>query len=232
MEMFLLPSKVEYIDTDQENVSKIVIEPCYFGYGTTIGNSLRRVLLSSLPGAAVTAVKIEGVEHEFSAKEGMKEDVLEVLLNLKRLRLKVFSDEPVKLHLKAKGKTIVTAKNIDKNSEVEIVNPDLVIANLTDSKSELNMEIIVNKGRGYLPKEEKDLEKEDVNMMVVDSIYSPVLNVGYKVEDLRVGQITDYDKLTLTVETDGTISPREAVEQATKILMDYLRPLASAEDAE
>lgn len=232
MELFLLPSKAEYIDTDEENIAKVVIEPCYFGYGTTIGNSLRRVLLSSLPGAAVTAVKIEGVEHEFSAKEGMKEDVLEVLLNLKRLRLKIFTDETVKLHLKIKGKKVVTAKNIEKNSDVEIVNPELVIATLTDSKSELNMEIIVNKGRGYVPKEDKGQEKEDVNMMVLDSIYTPVLNVGYKVEDLRVGQITDYDKLTLTVETDGTISPREAVEQSTKILMDYLAPLLSAESAE
>lgn len=229
MEMFLLPSKVEYIDTDKENVSQVVIEPCYFGYGATIGNSLRRVLLSSLPGAAVTAVKIEGVEHEFSAKDGLKEDVLEVLLNLKRLRLKVFSDEPVKLHLKAKGKKVVTAKDIKKNSDVEIVNPDLEIAHLTATKSKLDMEIVVNKGRGYVPKEEKTEEKEDVNMMVIDSIYSPVLNVGYKVEDVRVGQITDYDKLTLTVETDGTITPKEAVQQATGILMDYLKTLLPEE---
>jgi len=230
--MFLLPSKVEYSTTDNPKIGEVVMEPCFFGYGTTLGNSLRRVLLSSLPGAAVTAVKIEGVDHEFSAKDGVKEDVLEILLNLKRLRLKLFTDEPVKLYLTAKGKKEVTAKMIDKNSDVEIVNPDLKIATLTDSKAELKMEIVVSKGRGYVPKEQKTEEKADVNMMVVDSIYNPVLNVGYKVENVRVGQITDYDKLTLTVETDGTISPQEAVEQSTKILIDYLNPLIQSESKE
>jgi len=225
MEMFLFPSKVEYSDTDSINVGKVILEPCYFGYGTTIGNSLRRVLLSSLPGAAVTAVKIDGVDHEFSGKDGIKEDILEILLNLKRLRLKTFSEEPVRLTLHAKGKKVVTAKDIEKNSSVEIINKDLVIATLTDSKAELKMEIIVDSGRGYVPKDQKKLENLEANAMVIDSIYSPVLNVGYKVEDVRVGQTTDYDKLIMTVETDGTISPKEAVEQATQILIDYLQPL-------
>lgn len=232
MEMFLLPSKVEYGTTDDPNVGSVVMEPCFFGYGTTLGNSLRRVLLSSLPGAAVTAVKIEGVDHEFSAKDGVKEDILEILLNLKRLRFKMFTDEAVKLHLTVSGKKEVTAKLIDKNSDVEIMNPELKIATITDSKTELKMEIVVSKGRGYVPKEQKVAEKADVNMMVVDSIYNPVLNVGYKVENVRVGQITDYDKLTMTVETDGTISPQEAVEQSTKILIDYLSPLIQSESKE
>lgn len=225
MEMFLFPSKVEYIETDNQNIGKVILEPCYFGYGTTIGNSLRRVLLSSLPGAAVSAVKIDGVDHEFSGKDGVKEDILEILLNLKRLRLKIFSDEPVRLTLSAKGKKVVTAKDIDKNSAVEIINKDLVIATLTDSKAELKMELIVDRGRGYVPKDQKKLENLEANAMVVDSIYSPVLNVGYKVEDVRVGQTTDYDKLIMTVETDGTITPKQAVEQATQILIDYLQPL-------
>lgn len=225
MEMFLLPSKVEYLETDNSNVGKVILEPCYFGYGTTIGNSLRRVLLSSLPGAAVTAVKIDGVDHEFSGKDGVKEDVLEILLNLKRLRLKVFGDEPVKLTLDVKGKKVVSAKDIAKNSAVEIINTDLVIATLTDSKAELKMEILVDSGRGYVPKDQKKFTDLEARFMVIDSIYSPVLNVGYKVEDVRVGQTTDYDKLILTVETDGTISPKEATEQATKILIDYLNPL-------
>jgi DNA-directed RNA polymerase subunit alpha len=225
MEMFLFPSKVEYISTENPNVGKVVLEPCYFGYGTTVGNSLRRVLLSSLPGSAVTAVKIDGVDHEFSGKDGVKDDILEILLNLKRLRLKVFGDEPVRLTLHAKGKKEVTAKDIAKNSNVEIINKDLVIATLTDAKAELKMEIIVDNGRGYVPKDQKKLENLEANAMIIDSIYSPVLNVGYKVEDVRVGQTTDYDKLIMTVETDGTISPKEAVEQATQILIDYLQPL-------
>ncbi|HPL93118.1 MAG TPA: DNA-directed RNA polymerase subunit alpha [bacterium] len=225
MEMFLFPSKVEYMETDNPNVGKVILEPCYFGYGTTIGNSLRRVLLSSLPGAAVSAVKIDGVDHEFSGKDGVKEDVLEILLNLKRLRLKTFGDEPVRLTLEAKGKKIVTAKDIAKNSAVEIINKDLVIATLTDSKAELKMELIVDNGRGYVPKDQKKLENLEANAMVIDSIYSPVLNVGYKVDDVRVGQTTDYDKLIMTVETDGTITPKAAVEQATQILIDYLQPL-------
>lgn len=225
MEMFLFPSKVEYMETDNPNIGKVILEPCYFGYGTTVGNSLRRVLLSSLPGAAVTAVKIDGVDHEFSGKDGIKEDILEILLNLKRLRLKTFGDEPVRLTLEAKGKKVVTAKDITKNSAVEIINKDLVIATLTDSKAELKMEIIVDNGRGYVPKDQKKLEELEANAMVIDSIYSPVLNVGYKVDDVRVGQTTDYDKLIMTVETDGTITPKEAVEQATQILIDYLQPL-------
>lgn len=225
MEMFLFPSKVEYMETDNPNVGKVILEPCYFGYGTTVGNSLRRVLLSSLPGAAVSAVKIDGVDHEFSGKDGIKEDILEILLNLKRLRLKTFGDEPVRLTLEAKGKKVVTAKDIAKNSAVEIINKDLVIATLTDSKAELKMELIVDNGRGYVPKDQKKLEDLEANAMVIDSIYSPVLNVGYKVDDVRVGQTTDYDKLIMTVETDGTITPKEAVEQATQILIDYLQPL-------
>ena len=210
----------------------MTIEPCYFGYGTTLGNSLRRVLLSSLPGAAVTAVKIKGVDQEFSAIDDVKEDALRVVLNLKDLRVKVHSDEPVKLKLKAKGAKDVTAKDIEKNSDVEVVNPDLHIATLTDKNAELEMEITVQQGRGYLPVEGRDQEDVEIGTMMVDAVFSPVRSVGYVVENMRVGDITDYDKLVLNIETDGTITPQEAVEQAARILIDHFSLLTSGTDAD
>ena len=225
MEKLLLPAKVEWQTISGKNHKAVVIEPCYYGYGATLGNALRRVLLSSLPGAAVTAVKIQGVEHEFSAIEGVKEDVVEIILNLKRLRVKVHSDEPVKLKLKVKGEKAVTGADFDKNAEVEVINDDLVIANLTDKKSELEMELTVAKGRGYVPTENQDKSGLMVGEIAIDSIFTPVVNVGYKVENTRVGQITDYDKLILDIETDGIVSPEEAFNQAVDILMDHFTAL-------
>lgn len=220
MENLLLPSKVEYRAGATANLGEVVITPCYFGYGTTLGNVLRRVLLSSLPGAAVEYFKIKGAQHEFTTLEGVKEDVVEIILNLKQLVVKVYSDEPVVLNLIKKGPGPVTAGDIEKNASVEVINKDLVIANLTTSRV-LEMEITVGRGRGFKIVEEKDRKSYDLGTIVVDSIYSPIKDVGYSVEFTRVGDITNYEKLTLNIETNGTISPREAVLQATKILTDH-----------
>ena len=220
MENLLLPSKVEFMEGATPNSSTVIVTPCFYGYGTTLGNSLRRVLLSSLPGAAAEAFKIKGVQHEFSAVEGVKEDVVEIMLNLKQLAVKMYTDEPVVLNLTKKGPGKVTAKDIEKNSNVEIFNKDLVIANLTSNKT-LEMEIIVGKGRGFKPVEEKDRKTYDLGTIVIDSIYTPIRDVGYKVEYTRLGDITDYEKLILNIETNGTISPSEALHQATQILMDH-----------
>ena len=221
MESVILSSKIEIREGKTPNEGIITIEPCYYGYGITLGNALRRVLLSSLPGAAVTAVKIKGIQHEFSTIPHVKEDVVEIILNLKQLRLKVFTPETVRLHLLAKGTKKVKAKDIDKNANVEIVNQDLHIATLTSPDAELEMEIFVNQGRGYVPTEARSKEKLEIGTIAVDAIYTPIRNVGIKVEPVRVGQVTDYDKLILSIETDGTITPKEAFYQATQILIDY-----------
>ncbi|OGF31454.1 DNA-directed RNA polymerase subunit alpha [Candidatus Falkowbacteria bacterium RIFOXYD2_FULL_35_9] len=227
MELFLLPSKINYKKGSNANEAILEIEPLYFGYGTTIGNALRRVLLSSLPGAAVTSVKIKGADQEFSSVDNVKEDALNIMLNLKNLRVKIHTDEPVVLTLKAKGEKVVTAKDISKNSDVEVVNTDLAIATLTDKKAELEMEITVQKGRGYLPVEERNKDDVTIGTMLVDAVFSPIRNVGYKVEHTRVGDITDYDKLTMTIETDGSITPQEAVEQSTEILINHFQLLVN-----
>lgn len=230
MENILLPSSIRFEPGARANEGVMVVEPCYHGYGTTLGNALRRVLLSSLSGASVTAVKIKGVTHEFQAIEHVKEDVLEIILNLKALRLKVFSDEPVKLTLKTKGEKTVTAKDIEANADVEIVNRDLKIATLTHDKATIEMELTVGRGRGYLPTEERVKEVHDLGTIAIDALFSPIRNVGYRVENTRVGEITNYDRLLMTIETDGTITPEEAVRQSAKTLIDYfslLLPQAS-----
>src|SRR5688572_20558908 len=227
MEDILLPSKIEIIPGERDNESVLVMEPFFHGYGHTVGNALRRVLLSSLQGAAVIAVKIKGGSHEFQALPNVKEDVLEIILNLKQLRLKVYSDEPVKLTLHAKGEKKVTGKDIEPNSDVEVANPGLHIATLTDKNAELEMEITVAKGHGYVPTEERGKDRGELGTIAVDALYSPIRSVGYKVEDVRVGQITNYDKLTMTIETDGTVSAEEAVRQSAKILIDHFGLLAA-----
>jgi len=221
MEKLLLPSKISFEKGGNENTSTFTVEPCYFGYGTTIGNALRRVLLSSLPGAAVTSVKIAGVDQEFSAIENVKEDALTICLALKDLRVKVFSDEPVKLHLKSKGKKVVTAKDFEKNSDVEIINPELEIATLTADKATIDLEVTVKQGRGYVPTEERAGEDLEIGNIMIDAIFSPVKKVGYKVVPTRVGDITNYDKLIMDIETDGTMTPEDAVSQAAKILIEH-----------
>lgn len=221
MENLLLPFKIEFNEGTTPNTGSVSISPCYHGYGTTLGNAYRRVLLSSLPGAAVEAFKIRGVQHEFSTMEGVKEDITEIMLNLKQLVVKVYSDEPVILNLVKKGSGPVTAKDIEKNSNVDIINKDLVIANITGAKNTLEMEITVGRGRGFKPVEQKDRKNYDLGTIVVDSIYTPVRDVGYRVEYTRVGDITNYEKLTLNIETNGTISVFNAMEQANQILMDH-----------
>lgn len=222
MENISLPNKIELRPGELENESILTVEPCFSGYGTTVGNALRRVLLSSLPGAAVTAVKIKGVQHEFSTVSNVKEDVLEILLNLKALRIKLFSDEKVRIHLKIKGNKEVTANDFDKDSNVEIINTNLHIATLTSKDADFELEAVIENGHGYLPTEEKQKSTDqEIGLMSVDALFSPIKNVGFKVEDVRVGQLTNYDKLTLTIETDGTISANEAVVKSAQILLDH-----------
>lgn len=225
MEQILLPTKISVESTDRPNVATLVIEPCFFGYGTTVGNALRRVLLSSLPGAAVTAVKIKKATHEFQAVPNVKEDVLQMILNLKGLRLKMHSNTPIKLHLRATGEKIVTAADFEPNADIEIVNPELVIATLTDSKADFELEAVIERGRGYSATESRKEKPEELGMIAIDALFSPIRNVGYRVENTRVGDVTNYDKLVLTIETDGTIDPKDAVEQSAKILLDYFNLL-------
>lgn len=201
---------------------KFVVEPLERGYGTTLGNSLRRVLLSSLPGYAITSVKIDGILHEFSTIPGVKEDVTEIVLNLKSVILKIHGDEPKTMYVDVKGEGELTAGSFTTDSDVEILNPDLHIASL-DSDAHVVMEITCDKGRGYVSAEKnKKLFNPPIGVIAIDSIYSPVLKVNYTVENTRVGQITDYDKLTLEVWTNGTISAKEAVSLGAKILNEHL----------
>ena len=202
---------------------KFVVEPLERGFGTTLGNSLRRVLLSSLPGVAVTSIKIDGVVHEFSTIEGVKEDVTEIVLNVKGITAKLYSDTPKTVRIEASGEGEVTAGSIQQDAEIEVLNPDWHIATRADG-AKLIMELVFDKGRGYVPAErnKQAAEQASLNALPVDSIYTPVLKVNYTVENTRVGQITDYDKLTLEVWTDGTISAKEAVSLAARIMTEHL----------
>ena len=202
---------------------KFVVEPLERGFGTTLGNSLRRVLLSSLPGVAVTSIKIDGVVHEFSTIEGVKEDVTEIVLNVKGITAKLYSDTPKTVRIEASGEGEVTAGSIQQDAELEVLNPDWHIATLADG-AKLVMELTFDKGRGYVPAERNKLNAEQAPLgsLPVDSIYTPVLKVNSTVENTRVGQITDYDKLTLEVWTDGTISAQEAVSLAARIMTEHL----------
>jgi len=191
----------------------------------TLGNSLRRVLLSSIAGAAVTSFKIDGISHEFTTVPGVKEDVVDIMLNLKCIRFRVFSDEPQTLRLEHKGKGVVVAKNIQVNADVEVVNTDQVIATVDDDKANLVIDIIVETGRGYRTVEEGTAKKPS-DMIALDAIFSPVLRVRYKVENTRVGQITDLDKLSITIDTDCTITPKDAFEEAAAILVNQYTALA------
>ena len=200
-----------------------MVEPLERGFGTTLGNSLRRVLLSSLPGVAVTSIKIDGVVHEFSTIEGVKEDVTEIVLNVKGITAKLYSDTPKTVRIEASGEGEVTAGSIQQDAELEVLNPDWHIATLADG-AKLVMELTFDKGRGYVPAErnKQNAEQAPLGSLPVDSIYTPVLKVNYGVENTRVGQITDYDKLTLEVWTDGTISAQEAVSLAARIMTEHL----------
>src|SRR3989338_4689328 len=220
MENIALPNKISFQDLGS-NKYKVIMEPLYPGYGVTLANSLRRVLLSSLPGAAVVAVKIKAVDHEFSTIPNVKEDVIEIILNLKQLRMKIHTDATVKLELKVKGEKQVTGADFKKNSDVEIVNPDMHIATFDNKSAELDMEVTVARGRGYVPVEQREHEKLEIGTIAVDAIYTPIRMVNYEINNVRVGQITNYDELILTLETDGTINGQDAIDQAAKILVDH-----------
>lgn len=213
------------------NLATFAIEPLFPGYGMTLGNSIRRVILSSLPGAAVTAVKIEGVSHEFSTIKDVKEDVVDIILNLKQLCVKSHNDEIVSLKLSAHGEGVVTAAKFEKNADIEIANPELVIATLDNKNAKLEMEVFIEKGRGYIPVEKRDGGKLGVGVIAVDALYSPIRRVRYNVESTRVGQMTDLDRLVIEIETNGVTSPMEAISQASEILVDHFLVLSGKEVA-
>lgn len=211
--------------SEDKKYGKFVVEPLERGYGTTLGNSLRRIMLSSLPGAAVSQVKIEGVLHEFSSIPGVKEDVTEIIMNIKNLAIRNNSttNDPKIAYIEFEGEGVVRASDIQVDSDIEIMNPDLVIANLNGgADSKLYMELTITKGRGYISAEKNKSEDTPIGVIAVDSIYTPIERVNLKVENTRVGQITDYDKLTLDVYTNGTLQPDEAVSLAAKVLSEHL----------
>ena len=223
--------RIECIETPtDDSYGKYVIEPLERGYGTTLGNSLRRVLLSSLPGTAVTSIRISGIQHEFSAIPGVKEDVTEIVLNIKRIIARLHSDEPKTVYIEASGEGEVTAGDIKADGEVEILNPELHIATLGPDAS-LSMELTLDHGRGYVPADKNKNPQQIIGTIPVDSIYTPVLKVNYAVENTRVGNQTDFDKLTLEVWTDRTISPRDAVSLGAKILVDHFTLFTDLSDS-
>ncbi|MDQ7829484.1 MAG: DNA-directed RNA polymerase subunit alpha [Armatimonadota bacterium] len=223
--------KVEYAELS-DTYGKFVVEPLERGFGVTLGNALRRVLLSSISGAAVTSVKIEGVLHEFTTVPGVVEDVTQIILNLKELTLRLHTDKPKLLRLEVTGKRDVTAGDIQADSEVEILNPDLHLATLDRRDARLAMEIMVERGKGYVPAERHRKSEHVIGVIPVDSIFSPVQKVNYVVEDTRVGQATDFDRLVLEVWTDGSVRPEEAVQQAARILIDFFKLFAGLADEE
>lgn len=222
--MISLPSKPKVIQKEDYK-AVLEIEGLYPGYGTTIGNSLRRVLLSSLEGAAVTQVKIGGVQHEFSTIKGVLEDVVSIILNIKKLRFKMHSDEPQIVTLKVKGEKEIKGSNFDMPTQLDLINKEIHIATLTDKKSELNIELRIEKGLGFVIAEQDKRNKLDVGQISIDSIFTPIRNVNFRVENMRVGKRTDFDRLFLEIETDGTIDPEDAFKEASQILIGHFSAL-------
>lgn len=216
------------VDEHSAVSATFVIEPLHTGYGMTLGNSLRRVLLSSIAGAAITAFKIEGVTHEFTTVSGVKEDVVDIMLNLKSIRVRSHSEEPVELKLEKKGAGVVTAGDIKLTADIEIMNPEFVICTIDDPKASIAIDIVVESGRGYRTIEESSEQRIHSDMIALDAFFSPVQRVRYKVESTRVGQMTNLDKLLLTVDTDGTITPKDAFEEAAAILVNQYTALAGS----
>jgi DNA-directed RNA polymerase subunit alpha len=214
---------IKSTETDQ-NFASYDIEPLEAGYGRTLGNALRRVLLSSLPGAAVTAIKIEGAQHEFQDVPGVREDVTDIVLNVKKLRLRTHSDQPVTMRVEISGERVVTAADIQAPSTIEIVNPDVYLCTLDGPDAHLEMELVVENGKGYVPAETK--EGQPIGQIPVDAIFTPVQRVNYIVENTRVGQMTNFDRITLQVWTDGTITPDEALRQASDVLVRHFQLIA------
>lgn len=231
METIPLPKSIE-ITNLASNHSIVTINPCYPGYGVTLGNALRRVLLSSLPGAAITSVKIKGVSHEFSTLPNVKEDLVSIILNLKMVRLKLQGEEPISISLKVRGDRVVRAKDFKTPSQVTIVNGDQTIATLTDKSAEIEIEAVVEAGRGYIPVENREKEKSEIDMIALDAVYTPIRNVNFEVEHVRVQQMTNYDSLKLDIVTDGTISAEAAFNDAARILLEHFTLLANREPKE
>lgn len=226
-----LPSKPRAVS--EENMSGTYeIDGLYPGYGHTLGNSLRRIILSSLPGAAITSVKIDGVGHEFSTIDGVKEDVITLLLNLKHLRLALHSDTPVTMTLKVKGEKLVTAKDIEAPSQIEILNPDHKIAELTSKNASIEIEMTVENGLGYVPRDVHQKEKVDIGTIALDAVFTPIRRVNYEVENMRVGDRTDYNRLRIMIETDGTLSPRGALEKSIEIMIHQLKAVIGFQEPE
>jgi len=231
MQKITLPQKSKMTSID-EKTGKFEIEGCYPGYGTTLGNALRRVLLSSLSGAAVTSVKIKGVKHEFSTVPNVLEDVIQIILNLKQVRFKLYKDEPVTVTLSVKGEKIITAGMIDCPSDVEVVTKEAHIATITSPKGEFEMEMEVAPGIGYVPVEQQEREKKEVGTIAVDAIYTPIRRVNYVIDNMRVGKRTDFEKITLEIMTDGSITPEEAFSKSVSILVDQFSTLSDMEKVE
>jgi len=222
----VLPSKPNVI-SENETYGQYEINGLYPGYGHTLGNSLRRIILSSLPGSAITTVKIDGVNNEFSTMKGVKEDVITILLNLKNVRVAMHTDEPQTLSLKVSEAREITAGDIETTGEVEIANPDHVIAHITDKKTELDMTMTVEKGLGYVPKDVLQQDKAEIGTINMDAVFTPIRRVNYEVENMRVGERTDFNRLRLFIETDGTMTPHSALEQSVQIMKTQLDALIS-----
>ncbi len=219
----ILPSKLSIVsEADTKGVYEI--EGLYPGYGHTLGNSLRRIILSSLSGAAITTVKIEGVDHEFSVMDGVKEDVITILLHLKQVRFRLLTDEPQTVKLSVKGPKLVTAADITAGGQVEVLNKDLYIAEIT-SKANFSIEMTVEKGLGFVPKDVHQKSKNEVGTISLDAIFTPIRRVSYEVENMRVGDKTNHNRLRMTIETDGTLTPREALEQAITTMVEQLQAI-------
>jgi len=227
----VLPSKPKIV-SEHDFSGSYEIDGLYPGYGHTLGNSLRRIILSSLPGTAITSVKIAGVEHEFSVMPGIKEDAITILLNLKRVRIQMVSDEPQVLTLKVKGVKEVTAGDIKAPGGVEILNPELVIATLTDKSADLDMEITAEKGLGFVPKEVLQKNRVEIGQITIDAIFTPIRRVSYEVENMRVGDRTDFNRLKMFIETDGTIAPKEALEKAIETMISQLKAIVGFKEEE
>lgn len=225
----ILPSKPKIL-TEEGNSGVYEIEGLYPGYGHTLGNSLRRIILSSLPGAAVTSVKIDGASHEFSTLEGVKEDVVNIVLNLKHVRFKVAGEGPFTVTLSAKGPKTVTAKDLKTPSQVEVMNPDMHIATISGKGTELSIELTIETGLGYVPKEVLHKEKIEVGTIALDAVFTPIRRVHYEIENMRVGNRTDYNRLKIAIETDGIITPREALERAIHTMITQLKAIVGFEE--
>lgn len=226
-----LPSKPRIVK-EEEFRGIYEIDGLYPGYGHTLGNSLRRIILSSLPGAAITQVKITGAEHEFATLSGVKEDVITILLNIKRVRLALHSDEPVTITLKKKGNGVVTAGDIDAPSQVEILSPEQPIAEITNKSTELEIEMTVEKGLGYVAREVHQKDKVEIGTIALDAVFTPIRRANYEVENMRVGDRTDYNRLRIMIETDGTMTPHEALEQSIEVMIHQLKSIIGFQDTE